>query len=937
MRNGFVLRVPLHKYNIYAKKENIVLDIDHMADNSSDEEDPEQYVLEAPPIDKIRLIKPILAEDTKLECSSAFSSSPTMIHFGGLSAGVELTQTVNIINRSSKSQRFLIIPPSNDSIHLEYEKKGHLAPGMAQKVIVRFKPLEFKYYYDTIRVRGEEDILLIPIHGYPLLNEVNFPNTLSFGDVPLCENAVRVFRLKCSIPVNFKFRLEVAKLHPFFRVTPLEGIIPANDHIEVKITFTPIALGACVMPVRLYIEQHGFNPIECVISGRSVSGLIEKKQLEDSRLNLANHLVHRGVTLQTALGNSTFSDMTLLQEDKVAEHIGNAKKMTNSNYFVDPTAIMLANTFRTSDLQSALDTAIKDSKILHQKTPALPDGTLKALLPVKPRGPGSGLVFDAGSQWISAHQRKQTDRKVDSESTINRILPSHGGDHIISGLRVPAFLDHTTSVSYVLTQEEGKLKPKDLKIAIEKNRADRELKAKEQKKIRDQVGDAGMLDLRGILAEERLNVNEGDSFQRQLRELAFSMEVDDVRKLESEKEFRVSEEFIGTTLLSEDDVAVISHQRKKFTLHKKQREWQGIISRQHSSMFSPSDMTVRAGAPMNVFQRMCSVLTPSFDANSNDLWSKRLNTLRRFVGLVSRWIYRKRSNDRMKILQTTLTAAGVTTWEEGREFVTRENATYRSRVGGNKLKSLNMFNPMSSSLNVLLGTSTIAENGTTGTVAAIVCSFPHHMELCKQKTEATLDLPRAATMPEMARRNLFPRFIGDEGSIYEHAKQAGIDVVTKFDDRSVLPLIVRPEYFQMEYTVLNCPEAPIFFPNLSNRSGKSGALDEASLRPPADGGLSSVEIAQASPTQSAVNSKLCIRTAESPKSKDSTVELSPLPSWLGAEPAWVAEDLDLLSPRPNLRLFTPEPLQQETDIDWLMRPFVEDSFDCDSDGSLRTK
>ncbi len=55
----------------------------------------------------------------------------------------------------------------------------------------------------------------------------------------------------------------------------------------------------------------------------------------------------------------------------------------------------------------------------------------------------------------------------------------------------------------------------------------------------------GAVDLRGVLADEKLNFSLMDMFQRQLRELAFLADVDEVKKKEIEKTFRVSEEFIG--------------------------------------------------------------------------------------------------------------------------------------------------------------------------------------------------------------------------------------------------------------------------------------------------------------------------------------------------------------------------------------------------------
>eukprot|EP01032_Pedospumella_encystans_P013266 gene13266-15283_t len=92
-------------------------------------------------------------------------------------------------------------------------------------------------------------------------------------------------------------------------------------------------------------------------------------------------------------------------------------------------------------------------------------------------------------------------------------------DRVMEGLRVPPTLDTVQNVTFVLTQEPGKLKPKDLKAAIERNRAEKEQRAEEQRLMRAEGGGAGMLDLRGILSEERMNSNEGDPFKRQLREM----------------------------------------------------------------------------------------------------------------------------------------------------------------------------------------------------------------------------------------------------------------------------------------------------------------------------------------------------------------------------------------------------------------------------------
>jgi hypothetical protein len=52
--------------------------------------------------------------------------------------------------------------------------------------------MEYRYFYDCIRIRGKEDELLIPLHAYPILNVIDFPRNLSFGNNPLCETITKV-------------------------------------------------------------------------------------------------------------------------------------------------------------------------------------------------------------------------------------------------------------------------------------------------------------------------------------------------------------------------------------------------------------------------------------------------------------------------------------------------------------------------------------------------------------------------------------------------------------------------------------------------------------------------------------------------------------------------------------------------------------------------
>ena len=338
------------------------------------------------------------------------------------------------------------------------------------------------------------------------------------------------------------------------------------------------------MDIQLKIGQYGFIPLTCSISARAVSGLIECKELAKAENRLANFIVETGEATNRYLGKSTFKGtLTLLgdrgntlrneqtspestQDTSKTKSMSPSRgaKILSSTYFLEPGAVThhsgdaigatLAKTFLSKNLNDALDCVVTgiDVKRTFLDKPVL-------------RGIGSGSSFDPGVEWITGLAIKQKEKRkvADDVMKTTGLLPPPQPDRIIEGLRVPPNLDVVPGVNFVLTQEVGKLKPKDLKIAIERNRQDREKRAEEQRKMREEGGGAGVLDLSGILAEERLNSLESDPFKRQLREMACLSDIDDVQKQEIEKGFRVSEEYIGANILSSLDVEIIIKQRKQ--------------------------------------------------------------------------------------------------------------------------------------------------------------------------------------------------------------------------------------------------------------------------------------------------------------------------------------------------------------------------------------
>lgn len=388
----------------------------------------------------------------------------------------------------------------------------------------------------------------------------------------------------------------------------------------------------------------------------------------------------------------------------------------------------------------------------------------------------------------------------------------------MEGLRVPPNLNTVQSVTFVLTQEPGKLKPKDLKAAIERNRAEKEQRAEEQRKLRAEGGGAGMLDLRGILSEERLNSSEGDPFKRQLREMAFLADVDDVEKLEIEKGFRISEDYLGSSMLSAEDINIVYQQRKVAALHKKRAEWRLVQGRTHTGLHPPTHPQIKAGTSAETAKLILalsntsnnrtfaaetmntsSAMTPPhFDPNRNDIWAKRMNTLRRFISLTSKWILRRRVKERMNKVMKLFHDNGAHTREEIRAFI--ENAAdKKGKKGASATQNDGIFTVAEGSK----GSDYAPDRGRPASVSAMVFSEPNPALVNREQNAGILAAAaekvqrgESEITADMARRILFPQCNpshGGSGS-RETLKVPNTQALVQFDDRTFYQLKVKPEY-----------------------------------------------------------------------------------------------------------------------------------------------
>ncbi|CAK9069160.1 unnamed protein product [Durusdinium trenchii] len=112
---------------------------------------------------------PLLEKETfeKLQRNDVVETRPHILHFGGFQIHKEHTQLLKLVNISPSSLRVSIIGPATQWFKIRFDKKGLLAPGMSEDIMVTFEPHEW------------------PIHAYPSANDVVLPRMLDFGSIAI--------------------------------------------------------------------------------------------------------------------------------------------------------------------------------------------------------------------------------------------------------------------------------------------------------------------------------------------------------------------------------------------------------------------------------------------------------------------------------------------------------------------------------------------------------------------------------------------------------------------------------------------------------------------------------------------------------------------------------------------------------------------------------
>lgn len=168
-----------------------------------------------------------------------------------------------------------------------------------------------------------------------------------------------------------------------------------------------------------------------------------------------------------------------------------------------------------------------------------------------------------------------------------------------------------------------------------------------------------------------------DTLYRYQKESKFNTLLSKIEKQNQEKEYRVSEVYLGCDLLSKEEIESIKKQRESIKKSKQADFWRNSIqNRQYTVQFTHTEdaMGNKAGRDEVTTDHLLTSITPSFDINRNDTWQKRMNSLRKIISLISRYIIQQRVKKRMKKIMDRFKLNNCFTREQVLDFIERENS-----------------------------------------------------------------------------------------------------------------------------------------------------------------------------------------------------------------------------------------------------------------------
>ncbi|CAF3345716.1 unnamed protein product [Rotaria socialis] len=243
-----------------------------------------------PELDRIPVPNHLLQSKlfVKLKRNKLVEVTPQEIHFDGFELNQTQTREIHVLNRSSEVLRVDIIPPQTSAFQIEYKKPQRLVPGFSIRVKILFKPTQWQYYHDAIRIHTPErdHHIITPIHAYPIiLLDGILPKLYQFANTPIGQVITKTFSFQSAAPVEFQYRIDILSQDPALTIEPMEGTIDQLNVTHITVTYAPTVFCTSRLSVAINVSQFHVQPFLCTFIGKCLPGLareLAKKQLDMS-------------------------------------------------------------------------------------------------------------------------------------------------------------------------------------------------------------------------------------------------------------------------------------------------------------------------------------------------------------------------------------------------------------------------------------------------------------------------------------------------------------------------------------------------------------------------------------------------------------------------------------------------------------------------------
>lgn len=519
-----------------------------------------------------------------------------------------------------------------------------------------------------IHCEGGEN-LLVPLHGYPVMNDTKFPRRVDFGKVAIGQLARKRVRMECKVPIEFEFDISLTKTNACFKVEPQRGVVPAHGHAVVEITFLPAALRTeeCVMEVR--IADFNSKPVVCTVTGVCVPGKARDQvlaaalggadRLPPSLMQLLDPLAAAQLLTKSGAGGGTLALTTPAspglssssaalpaatssqQQQQEEEGVPAAAAATVTSLAATPTG---GSPYKLPPVVTSKSSLVAANK---------GGGTFRG-------GAGCGDAYTAHLQEVGRKTASLRDCRV--TGPIRLVPPASrppAEEHVVDGIYVPATtLKSTADIAYVLNQEPGRLRIRDIKGAIEARKAEEaalEAQLAEVLSARG-GGTAVSSDGGGVSGVHPL---EDPSIPPHVKEALFKLQL---QKLEEQARHVSlgSVTHIGDDQPSGQQVAeAAAAQAAALEAHK--RSVEQAASRRYEVVAEPAGalrLMPAGGSGTSTSSPQEEARQPTWRVLEGNSWAKREALVRKFVAAAHRVIYRSRLEAVLRRLQQVTASLG---------------------------------------------------------------------------------------------------------------------------------------------------------------------------------------------------------------------------------------------------------------------------------------